>query len=76
MNRKDHLIKDYFQVWTFNDQQIPLQHDDLLYLPVEMRWNLDASYDWLPKWKCLSTCLVVWCCWWSDWSSEFESSQV
>jgi hypothetical protein len=24
-------------------------------LPVEMRWDLDASYDWLPKWKCLST---------------------
>ena len=24
-------------------------------LPVEIRWDLDASYDWLPKWKCLST---------------------
>ena len=22
------LLKDYFQVWTLNDQQIPLQHDD------------------------------------------------
>jgi hypothetical protein len=20
--------------------------------------------------------LVVWCCWWPDWSSEFENSQV
>ena len=39
---KNYILLDYFQVWTFNDQQIPLQHDDS-YLPVEMRWNLDAS---------------------------------
>jgi hypothetical protein len=24
-------------------------------MPVEMQWDLDASYDWLPKLKCLST---------------------
>jgi predicted solute-binding protein len=28
---KLYLVKDYFQVWTFNVQQIPLQHDDSLY---------------------------------------------
>jgi hypothetical protein len=25
------LLKDYFQAWTYNDQQIPLQHNDSLY---------------------------------------------
>jgi hypothetical protein len=25
------------------------------FLPVEMQWDLDASYDWLPKLKCLGT---------------------
>jgi hypothetical protein len=50
------LCRDFVTAFTRRyDQQIPLQHDDSLYLPVEMRYNLDASYDWLPKWKCLST---------------------